>query len=224
MRGQAMKLTPRLVFLTMLGTTAYLSLAVLGWYGFRPFFSHPPLVAVTLITLALAFAALFTEANLSAGQQEDRGNRWVLVAFAIIGLALGFLPAYTDRHNFWTFGGNAIRWLGVFLYAAGGALRIYPVYVLGRRFSGLVAIQPEHTLVTAGVYSHIRHPSYLGALVYCLGWSLAFRSGVGVLLTALLLIPLLARIRAEEALLHKYFAAEYDAYRARTSRLLPGVY
>jgi hypothetical protein len=98
------------------------------------------------------------------------------------------------------------------------------VFVLGRRFSGLVAIQPGHTLVTTGVYSVIRHPSYLGLLVNSLGWGLAFRSGVGVLLTALSIPPLLARIRAEEMLLRTQFGADYDAYRARTSRLIPGLY
>ena len=98
------------------------------------------------------------------------------------------------------------------------------MFVLGRRFSGLVAIQPGHTLVTSGVYGIIRHPSYLGLLVGSLGWALAFRSGVGVLLTALTIPPLVARIRAEERLLHTQFGDEYDAYRSRTSRLLPGIY
>jgi protein-S-isoprenylcysteine O-methyltransferase Ste14 len=62
----------------------------------------------------------------------------------------------------------------------------WPVFVLGHRFSGLVAIQPGHALVTTGLYGAIRHASYLGLLVNSLGWSLAFRSGVGVMLTALL--------------------------------------
>jgi protein-S-isoprenylcysteine O-methyltransferase Ste14 len=96
--------------------------------------------------------------------------------------------------------------------------------VLGRRFSGLVAIQPGHTLVTSGIYGVIRHPSYLGLLVSSLGWGLAFRSGVGVLLAALMIPPLLARIRAEERLLRAQFGEEYDAYRARTSRMIPGLY
>jgi protein-S-isoprenylcysteine O-methyltransferase Ste14 len=61
-------------------------------------------------------------------------------------------------------------------------------------------------------------------LVNSLGWGLAFRSGVGVLLTALSIPPLLARIRAEEMLLRTQFGADYDAYRARTSRLIPGLY
>jgi protein-S-isoprenylcysteine O-methyltransferase Ste14 len=64
----------------------------------------------------------------------------------------------------------------------------------------------------------------LGLLVSALGWALVFRSGVGVLLTALLIPPLLARIRAEERLLRAQFGDEYDAYRARTSRLIPGIY
>jgi protein-S-isoprenylcysteine O-methyltransferase Ste14 len=46
----------------------------------------------------------------------------------------------------------------------------------------------------------------LGLLVNSLGWALAFRSGVGVLLTALLILPLVARIRAEEGLLRSQFA------------------
>ncbi|MFZ1886607.1 MAG: isoprenylcysteine carboxylmethyltransferase family protein [Candidatus Binataceae bacterium] len=89
---------------------------------------------------------------------------------------------------------------------------------------GLVAIQPGHALVTTGVYRFIRNPSYLGVLVTSLGWALAFRSGVGVLLTALLLPPLVARITAEEALLRKHFGAVYDAYFDRTWRLVPGLY
>jgi protein-S-isoprenylcysteine O-methyltransferase Ste14 len=110
------------------------------------------------------------------------------------------------------------------LFAAGGALRIWPVFMLRERFSGLVAIQPGHTLVTSGVYGVIRHFSYLGLLVNSLGWSLAFRSGVGVMLTLLLIPPLLARISAEEDLLRAQFGDEYSAYCSHTSRIIPGIY
>jgi protein-S-isoprenylcysteine O-methyltransferase Ste14 len=210
--------------MTVVATLAYLGLAILGGGGFAAFFSHPALIALTIILFALSCAALFTRGNLSAGVREDRGNRWVIAAFGVIGLLLAFLPAYTDRIGLWTFDGNAIRWLGVILFAIGGALRMWPVFVLGRRFSGLVAIQPGHTLVTSGLYGVIRHPSYLGLIVNSLGWSLAFRSGVGVLLAVLTIPPLLARMQAEERLLRSQFGAEYDAYRARTSRLIPGIY
>jgi protein-S-isoprenylcysteine O-methyltransferase Ste14 len=166
----------------------------------------------------------FAGGGLSAGVREDRANRWVLVPFMVIGIAQGYLAAWSDRADVLTIDGEAVRWLGVLLFAVGGALRLWPVFVLGDRFSGLVAIQAGHTLATHGIYAVIRHPSYLGLLVNGLGWALAFRSGVGVLLAALMLPVVLARIRAEEALLRSEFGAAYDAYRARTARLIPGLY
>lgn len=215
---------PKLILISGLGTLLYLGLAILGWGGFAAFFADPARIALTIVLFALVGAALFSQGNLSAGEREDRSNRWVIWAFAVIGLLAAYLPAYTERHEFWTFGGDAMRWLGVILFAAGGALRLWPVFVLGRRFSGLVAIQKGHELVTTGIYSRIRNPSYLGLIISSLGWALAFRSGVGVLLTAALLPPLIARMEAEEKLLQGAFGAEYDAYRARTSRLIPGLY
>jgi protein-S-isoprenylcysteine O-methyltransferase Ste14 len=197
---------------------------MLGWGGVGAFFAHPALTAVTLATLVMTGVSLFTRANLSTGEREDRSNRWVLAAFAVLGLLGAYLPALTDRLDVWTLDGDAVRWTGVVLYILGGAVRIWPVFVLGNRFSGLVAIQPGHTLVTTGIYRVVRNPSYLGMLVLSLGWALAFRSGVGVLLAALTLVPLIARIRSEEALLLSQFGEEYAAYRARTWRLVPGVY
>jgi protein-S-isoprenylcysteine O-methyltransferase Ste14 len=208
-------------FLTVL---VQLGLAILGWGGFAPFFSHPPLAAVAITTLLMGIVSLFTSGNLSTGEREDRSNRWVIGAFGLLAILIAYVPAYTDRHNLWTIDGDPVRWTGFVLFVLGGALRLWPVFVLGRRFSGLVAIQPDHNLVTTGIYSHVRNPSYLGMLAGALGWALAFRAVLGVVITALLLIPLLARMRAEERLLADQFGIEYEIYRARTWRLLPGVY
>jgi len=210
--------------LVVIGSCAYVGLAVLGWGGFRSFFSHPALIALVVVLFALSGVAFFAGGNLSPGVREARSNRWVLPVFGIIGFLNAYLPAFTDRKELWTIDGGTIRWLGVALFAAGGALRIWPVFVLGERFSGLVAIQPGHTLVTGGIYGVIRHPSYLGLLMNSLGWSLAFRSGVGLILTALLIPPLLARISAEENLLYSQFGDGYNTYRFHTWRLIPGIY
>jgi protein-S-isoprenylcysteine O-methyltransferase Ste14 len=200
-------------------------LAIAGWGGWSAFFLHPEFQALAWLTAGLVALSLFSgSSGLSTGEQEDRGNRWVLGAFAVIALLMAYFSAYTDRIGFWTLDGETMRWVGVVLCAAGGVLRIVPVYVLGRRFSGLVAIQAEHRLETRGVYGVVRNPSYLGLLVSSLGWVLAFRSGVGMILTAALLVPLVARIRAEERLLREHFGAEYDVYCAHTWRLIPWIY
>jgi protein-S-isoprenylcysteine O-methyltransferase Ste14 len=219
-----MTVSPLRLLSVTLGTAAYAGVAILGRGGFQPFFSHPALIALLVALFAVSAVALFAGGNLSPGVREDRANRWVLAVFTLIGLLNAYLPAYTDRKELWTIDANTIRWLGVVLFAAGGAVRIWPVFVLGHRFSGLVAIQPGHTLVTSGPYRFIRHPSYLGLLVNSLGWSLAFRSGVGILLTSFLIPLLIARIRAEEKLLRSEFGNEYNAYCAHTSRLIPGVH
>lgn len=220
-----MKAARKVVIVGLWVAVIQFGLAVLGWGGFAAFFGHPVFWALTVVTAALMCVAPFTAGNLSPGEKEDRGNRWVLSAFSVIALAVAYLPAYADRIGFWTLDGNSIRWFGIMLYAGGGALRLWPVFVLGSRFSGLVAIQPEHRLETGNVYRIVRNPSYLGMITCTLGWVLVFRSGVGVLLTALLLVPLLARIGAEERLLREHFGGEYDAYCAQTRwRLIPLVY
>jgi len=110
--------------LIIVSTAAYFGLAILGWGGLAAFLSHPALIALTVELAGLVGAALCAGGNLSAGVREDRGNRWVIAVFALIGLLEACLPAYTDRKEFWTIDGDTIRWVGVVLFAAGGALRL----------------------------------------------------------------------------------------------------
>ena len=214
----------RLALVNVLGVALYLGLAILGAGGAAAFFSHPPLLTVAAITVALAVASLFSKGHIGSGVREDRTNRWVIAALGVLGLIDAYLPAYTDRRDILTLDGEGLRWLGAVLFALGGVLRLAPVFVLGRRFSGLVAIQPDHRLVTSGLYGLIRHPSYLGLLLGTLGWGLAFRSGVGVAVAILMIPVVLGRIEAEERLLSETFGGEYEAYRARTWRLAPYLY
>jgi protein-S-isoprenylcysteine O-methyltransferase Ste14 len=212
------------LLIALCATVLWLGLAVLGWGGFHAFLASPARVALVVVTLLLTLASSFTQGNLSSGEEEDRGNRWVLSVFVMVGGLDGWLSAYCDRVDLLTLGGDGVRWTGVALFAIGGVLRVAPVFVLGRRFSGLVAIQNDHALVTDGLYRVIRNPSYLGLLIMLVGWALAFRSLCGLVLAAVFVPPLIARMRSEEALLAKRFGAEYETYRARTWRLIPYVY
>lgn len=210
--------------LTLLSVTVFLGAAVWAEGGPAAFFAEPALIALATVTALLTAAALFSKAHLGSGEREDRANRWVVPALGVIGLASAAVPAWCDRTGFWLVDGETARWIGVALYAVGGALRLGPVFVLGSRFSGYVAIQPGHRLVTGGIYGRIRHPSYLGAIVLMAGWGLAFRAVIGVLMAVATIPILVARIRSEEALLASQFGEEYEAYRRRTARLVPGVY
>jgi len=218
-------MTPTTKTLSVLvGTIAFLAITVVARGGPAVFFAIPALTALAIATMVAAVAALFVGGNLSPGIREDRGNRWVLPVFGAIGLLGAILPPLADRVGLWRLDGAAIRWVGVVLFAVGMVLRLWPVYVLGDRFSGLVAIQPGHRLVTTGIYAVVRNPSYLGLLVSTLGAGVAFNTWVGVLLAAALLPPLIARMHAEERLLRDQFGDEYVAFCARTWRLVPWIY
>ena len=169
----------RLAVATVLSVIAYLGLAIVGAGGPGRFFSYPPLIAVSVVTIALGVASLFSEGHIGSGVKEDRSNRWVVAALGVLGVLDAYLPAYTDRIDFLTFGGEGVRWLGVLLYTAGGVLRLAPVFVLGRRFSGLVAIQPEHRLMTGGLYRRHSPPELSRSLrsYAWLGVDVPLRSG-----------------------------------------------
>lgn len=213
-----------MILLTTGSVALYIGLAAWGWGGWSALMAHPARAGAVVATLVISFAAMFTSGNISSGRREDTRNRWIFLPFLVIGLLLGWLPAYTDRREIATIDGDAARYIGLALYVVGCVVRVAPVFVLGRRFSGLVAIQEGHELVTGGLYRVIRHPSYLGLLLILLGWALVFRSAPGVLVSLLIIPPLVARMNSEEALLESEFGERYAAYRRRTWRLVPFLY
>jgi protein-S-isoprenylcysteine O-methyltransferase Ste14 len=213
-----------MMLITTANVAIYIGLAVLGWGGWSEFMANPARAGAVVATVVFSVAAMFTSGNISSGRREDTKNRWIFLPFLIVGFLLGWLPAYTDRRDIWTIDGDTMRYLGLALFVIGCILRLAPVFVLGRRFSGLVAIQEGHELVTGGLYRVIRHPSYLGLLVLLFGWALVFRSAIGVMVSLLLLPPLVARMNSEEALLESEFGSRYADYRRRTWRLVPFLY
>jgi protein-S-isoprenylcysteine O-methyltransferase Ste14 len=111
------------------------------------------------------------------------------------------------------------------LFAIGIVLRWTAIITLGRYFTVNVAIHEGHRIVDRGLYRWIRHPSYTGALLSFLGFSVAMGSWISL---ALMTIPIgaafLYRMRVEEEALVGAFGEDYVRYMARTKRLVPGVY
>jgi protein-S-isoprenylcysteine O-methyltransferase Ste14 len=96
---------------------------------------------------------------------------------------------------------------------------------LGTNCSVTLEIRESHRLVTDGIYRTVRHPMYLALLLYGLGQAAVIPNwivGPSYALALLLLFAL--RLGPEEALMRDQFKGEYDAYTARTKRLIPGVW
>ena len=224
--GQSMQAAPRWLFIAgvLVTTVVFLAAAVLAWGPWREFLANPARLGLLVSTLLLTASACCSDISLSGGRREDRSNRWIFVPFVVYGALVTWLPPFTDSRDILTLDGDALRFAGLLVFVVGGVLRVAPMFVLGRRFSPLVAIQEQHELATHGLYGVIRHPSYLGAGLTMLGWTLVFRSGLGLLLMPIAVWLGVARMDAEEALLASEFGEAYAAYRRRTWRLVPFLY
>jgi protein-S-isoprenylcysteine O-methyltransferase Ste14 len=96
---------------------------------------------------------------------------------------------------------------------------------LGTNWSITLEIREKHQLVTQGIYRHVRHPMYLALLLYSSGQALVLPNwfaGPSYLVAFALLFAL--RVGPEERMMVEEFGKNYEAYMARTKRLIPGVW
>jgi protein-S-isoprenylcysteine O-methyltransferase Ste14 len=78
-------------------------------------------------------------------------------------------------------------------------------------------------IIDSGPYRYTRNPMYLGHLVFMLGLAVTFWSWFALILLAARAIWFQRRVLHDEARLAALFGADYDAYRTRVKRWLPGV-
>ncbi len=112
----------------------------------------------------------------------------------------------------------------VVLFAAGGLVGLAALTQnrLGN-FNIRPELKPQALLATGGIYRWIRHPMYSAVLLAMLGVLALDLRPWRVLLWLALLVVLIGKLQREERYLLQRFD-EYAAYRARSWRLLPGVW
>lgn len=116
--------------------------------------------------------------------------------------------------------GVTLSLVSLFLMLGGVGFTAFSLAYLGRSFS----LMPEaRRLVTGGPYAYVRHPLYLGEVASTAGLMLQFLSPLAVMIVANQITFQLLRMRNEEQVLAAQFP-EYEAYRKRTARLIPGLY
>jgi len=114
---------------------------------------------------------------------------------------------------------------GALLLAAGLWLFHRSHVDLGTNWSITLQVREGHTLVTRGVYARVRHPMYSSLFLQALGQAVAVPNWVaGPSYFAALWLLVAFRLGPEERMMRDRFGAEWDAYAARTKRLVPGVW
>lgn len=160
------------------------------------------------------------------GRWHRKRELWLM---GISTCGLGVLPAFYVLTNEPRFANYAFRswqgWVGAALFAAALWLFHRSHKDLGRNWSVTLEVRNQHTLVTNGVYSRVRHPMYSAFWLW--GLAQAFLLSNWVAGPAGLIgfgILFFLRIGREEQLMSEIFGDEYRRYVARTARVVPGIY
>jgi protein-S-isoprenylcysteine O-methyltransferase len=153
---------------------------------------------------------------------RDRGSFRLLVVLLWVALALDFSLSFFVPRATISWKRSTVFFVGISLMLAGIAFRWYSMSILGRFFTFDVAVQSGQTVVDAGPYHYIRHPSYAGALITLVGLGLALGNWAGLFaLVACMGIAYAYRISVEEAALVAALGEPYKQYARRTRRIVP---
>ena len=118
-----------------------------------------------------------------------------------------------------------LAWIGAAVFALSLALFYSAHRDLGRNFSNSLVVRQGHTLVTSGIYAHIRHPMYAGFWLWAAAQALLLQNWfVGLAGFVGFGILFFGRIEQEEKLMRETFGEDYERFARRTSRLVPWIY
>jgi isoprenylcysteine carboxyl methyltransferase (ICMT) family protein YpbQ len=113
------------------------------------------------------------------------------------------------------------REVGIGLLAAGAALCLASVFLMGRAWR--IGIDPENRtdLAESGPYRWVRHPIYGGWLVMLVGQVLVLPVPAVDIAAILTTLGVVYQALREEQHLHRTFGTRYARYAARTGRFAP---
>ena len=153
-----------------------------------------------------------------------RGEYWVLAqAVILVGFALQS-PWHPATWNNWPI------WLGHARGAIALILALFALILLGKglrdlgeNLTPLPYPRKDSTLIQTGLYGVVRHCLYSGLIFGTVAYSLWYLSVPHFLISALLFLELDVKARKEEMWLIERFP-EYEEYRQRVNKFIPGVY
>ena len=188
------------------------------------------LVVTVCWSIATAIVILRFNPDLLAERLGPRkgAKPWDTVIMSLLGLTqlARYIVAGLDQRFGWT---GAFP-LGVQITALVICVLGYALFVWATAsnafFSQIVRIQTErsHAVATGGPYAYVRHPGYMGAILFELVVSFLLASWWALLISGVSVILLILRTALEDRAL-KTELAGYSEYAQKTRfRLLPGVW
>lgn len=190
------------------------------------------LIYAAMAFVSCAFLAFFRpkalEARMRAGRQDQPRADRLALGYLVGALCLSFILPSLDVHYWLVFpeAREAARNVGLLVFVLGYVLIL--LAMLGNEFAApTVHMQADagHVLADKGVYRLVRHPMYLGFLLFSVGSTLWLGSYISALASTILItLAVIYRIHIEEVFLVENLPG-YDDYMVRVkTRFLPLIY
>jgi protein-S-isoprenylcysteine O-methyltransferase Ste14 len=114
-----------------------------------------------------------------------------------------------------------ISWIYTWIYIVASILVIFINSLI---FPSELISERGHTVAVGGPYSYIRHPGYLGMMVYLLSTPVILGSLWGLIPAILTIILFIIRTTFEDKTLKKKLEGYKEYAKKVESRLIPGVW
>ena len=191
-----------------------------------PFSVRPILTAIFFVACAAwilpEVVAWRVKRSSDSSHASDHGSLNLIVILWSVGITMAVLISLLLPQAAMSWKRTSVFLVGIFFMLMGVALRWYSAAILGKYFTFDVAIQGGQTLIEAGPYRYVRHPSYSGALLSLLGFGLALGNWAGLAAALSCLgFAYSYRIPIEEQALSSALGDVYIKYMTRTWRLIP---
>ena len=192
---------------------------------------NPWFAKAIILVCALAIVIIPASLHRRGGEvtvvKSRKGPREiVLLTLAWLGFFVPFIWIATPVLSFADYPLRPVPFIAGILCLALGLSFLYRSHAeLGANWSITLEVREKHQLVTQGIYRHVRHPMYSALLLYSSGQALALPNwvaGPSYLVAFGLLFAL--RVSREERMMLEQFGQDYQAYMARTKRLVPGLW
>lgn len=215
---------PGLALICILVALMLQNYAALAWHD---------LAWVVLFVLSGLIRMPFSQRNKSNVITVDKKTLQESVLLSAMFLTMALLPVlylatkgtFLDVMAFANYNLPAgLSFVGVLLIPAFSYLFWRSHYDLGRNWSVTLEMCEDHSLVTNGVYKHVRHPMYSAIWIAAIAQPLLIQNLIagGLVILAFGAMCVL-RIPREEEMMEANFGAQYRNYMARTCRILPKI-
>jgi protein-S-isoprenylcysteine O-methyltransferase Ste14 len=211
-------------FLIMLAGLTFVSAGTIHfWQGWLFWLSFSvSVIAITVYLLRRDPALVERRMRAGPGAESRPGQKIIQAINLVMFVGIVFVPGLDYRFN-WSHVPAALVVVADLVMLA--ALRFILLVVRENTFAAsTITVERGQRVISTGPYAHVRHPMYAGALPLILAIPVALGSWWGLLVAAISLPLLIARILDEERALSAELAG-YDDYRhAVPYRLIPLVW